>query len=132
LQKRGEAIATFDEQGKGRVTFEIADLPLGTHQGSIEMATTDPLMVDNTRYFTVEVRPPAKVLLLATKTADALFVENALGASLGDESRFDVTVKTFAELEKTPLEDFQAVALLDPGPLTTEAWSMLWDFASGG
>jgi hypothetical protein len=132
LQKRGEAIATFDEQGKGRVTFEIADLPLGTHQGSIEMATTDPLMVDNTRYFTVEVRPPANVLLLATRQADALFVENALGASLGEESRFDVAVKTFAELEKTQLDDFHAVALLDPGPLTTEAWSLLWDFASGG
>lgn len=131
-QKKGQAIATFDDQGKGRVVFEIPDLPLGTHQGLIEMAATDPLMVDNTRYFTVEVRPPAKVLLLATKPADALFVENALGASLGDESRFDVTVKTLAELEKTPLDDFNAVALLDPGPLTTEAWSQLWDFASGG
>jgi hypothetical protein len=41
-------------------------------------------------------------------------------------------VKTFAELEKTQLDDFHAVALLDPGPLTTEAWSLLWDFASGG
>lgn len=131
-QKRGQAIATFDEQGRGRVVFEISDLPLGTHQGSIEMAATDPLMVDNTRYFTVEVRPPAKVLLLVTKSADAMFVEYALGASLGDESRFDVTVKTFAELEKTSLEDFNAVALLDPGPLTTEAWSQLWDFTSGG
>ena len=131
-QKKGQAIATFDEQGKGRVVFEIPDLPLGTHQGSIEMATTDPLTVDNTRYFTVEVRPPAKVLLLATKPSDALFVENALGASLGEESRFDVTVKTLAELEKSSLEEFNAVALLDPGPLTTEAWSQLWDFASGG
>ena len=131
-QKRDQRIATFDAQGKGRVVFEIADLPLGTHQGSIELAATDPLIVDNTRYFTVEVRPPAKVLLLATRKSDALFVENALGASLGEESRFDVTVSTFAELEKTQLEDFHAVALLDPGPLSTEAWSLLWDFASGG
>ena len=131
-QKKGQAIATFDDQDKGRVVFEVPDLPLGTHQGSIEMAATDPLMVDNTRYFTVEVRPPAKVLLLATKLDDAIFVENALGASLGDESRFDVTVKTFAELAQTPLENFQAVALLDPGPLTTEVWSQLWDYASGG
>jgi hypothetical protein len=96
------------------------------------MAATDPLMVDNTRYFTVEVRPPAKVLLLGTKPGDAVFVEKALGASLGDESRFDVTVKTFAELEQTPLQNFQAVVLLDPGPLTAEAWSQLWDFASDG
>jgi hypothetical protein len=131
-QKKGQAIATFDDQGKGRVVFEVSDLPLGTHQGAVVMAATDPLMVDNTRYFTVEVRPPAKVLLLATKPDDAVFVEKALGASLGDESRFDVSVKTFAELEKTPLDSFHAVVLLDPGPLTTEAWSQLWDFASGG
>src|SRR5690606_22125470 len=79
-QKKGQAIATFDDQGKGRVVFEVSDLPLGTHQGSVVMAATDPLMVDNTRYFTVEVRPPAKVLLLATKPDDAVFVEKALGA----------------------------------------------------
>lgn len=132
LQKRDQRIASFDDQGRGRVIFEIADLPLGTHQGSITLTATDPLTIDNTRYFTVEVRPPAKVLLLATRQADARFVEFALGASLGEESRFDVTVKTFDELEKTPLEPFNAVALLDPGALSNEAWSMLWDFASGG
>ena len=132
LQKRDQRIASFDPQGRGRVVFEVADLPLGTHQGSITLAATDPLTVDNTRYFTVEVRPPAKVLLLATRPADARFVEFALGASLGEQSRFDVTVKTFDELEKTPLEPFQAVALLDPGALSNEAWGMLGDFASSG
>ncbi|QDT75972.1 BatA domain-containing protein [Lacipirellula limnantheis] len=132
LQKRSEAIAAFDPQGQGRVVFEIPNLPLGTHQGSVNLAATDPLIVDNTRYFTVEVRPPAKVLLLATQPADALFVEKALGASLGDASRFDVTVKTFADLEKAKLEEFSAVALLDPGPLPAEAWNSLWDFAAGG
>jgi hypothetical protein len=131
-QKRDQRIVKLNEQGRGQVIFEIADLPLGTHQGSITLAAADPLAVDNTRFFTVEVRPPAKVLLLATRPADALFVENALGASLGVESRFDVTVKTFDELPKTALDDFQAVALLDPGALSTEAWSLLWDFAAGG
>src|SRR5690606_32105845 len=59
-------------------------------------------------------------------------VEQALEASLGDESRFRVTVTTFAELEKTQLEEFQAVVLHDPGVLSTAVWSQLWDFASGG
>lgn len=132
LQKRDQRIATFDAQGRGQVIFKVADLPLGTHQGSITLAATDPLTVDNTRYFTVEVRPPAKVLLLATRPADAKFMEFALGASMGEESRFDITVKTFDELEKTPLESFQAVALLDPGALSNEAWGLLGDFASSG
>ena len=38
----------------------------------------DPLAVDNTRYFTVEVRPPARVLLLADAAGDAVFVREAL------------------------------------------------------
>jgi hypothetical protein len=132
LQKRDQRIVTFDEQGRGRAVFEVADLPLGTHQGSIELAAIDPLMFDNSRYFTVEVRPPAKVLLVGQRPADSLFVEQALEASLGDESRFAVTVTTVAELEKKQLDEFQAVVLLDPGALSTAVWSQLWDFASGG
>jgi hypothetical protein len=131
-QKRAERFVEFDGQGRGRIVFEIPELPLGTHQGSIVLTASDPLMFDNDRYFTVEVRPPAKVLIVAEQKDDAMFVEYALGASLGGASRFDVTVTTFADLAKTPLEAFNSVLLLDPGAQSTEVWSQLWDFASAG
>jgi hypothetical protein len=133
LEKRGQQLATLDDAGRGRATFEIADLPLGTHQGAIEVQASDPLAIDNTRYFTVEVRPPAKVLLLAERPDDARFVDEALTASLGSNaSRFECETRAYAAAGETPLEDYQAVLLLDPGPLPDDLWNRLWDFTAGG
>jgi hypothetical protein len=133
LVKRGERLATFDDEGHSRVVFEVADLPLGTHQGVVKLLTADPLAVDNTRYFTVEVRPPAKILLLAEREDDARFVREALSPSVGSAaSRFECDVRTFAVAGETPLEDYQAALLLDPGPLPTDFWNRLGDFATDG
>jgi hypothetical protein len=133
LQKRDQRIAAFDDKGQARVVFELAELPLGTHQGAVQLATADPLAADNTRYFTVEVRPPARVLLLAERPQDAAFVRNALTASLGEQtSRFECEVQTFANVGQAAFDKFQAVALLDPGPLPDEVWNSLWEFAAAG
>ncbi len=133
LVKRGQQIATFDGQGQARVAFEAGDLPLGTHQGSVQLQTSDPLSVDNVRYFTVEVRPPAKVLLLGERVEDTRFVREALSPSLGTApSRFECEASTFAAAGQAALEDYQAVLLLDPGPLPDELWNRFGEFAAGG
>lgn len=133
LEKRGEKIAAVDDNGQGRVVFETADLPLGTHQGAVELQGADPLNVDNIRYFTVEVRPPARVLLVGERVEDVRFVREALCPSLGDApSRFDCEAITFAAASQAALEDYQAVLLLDPPPLADELWNRLGEFASAG
>lgn len=133
LEKRGQQIAEFDAEGRARATFEVADLPLGTHQGSVQLTAADPLSVDNTRYFTVEVRPPARVLLLAERPQDARFVSEALCPTLAEgANRFECEVKTFATAGDANLDDFQAVLLLDPSALADDLWNRLWEFASSG
>jgi hypothetical protein len=133
LEKRDQRLASLDDQGQARVEFDVAQLPLGTHQGSVQLVGADPLPVDNTRYFTVEVRPPARVLLLAEKPADALFVREALSASgSGGTSRFQCDVRPLDAIGEAALEDFQAVLLLDPGALSEETWNRLNDFVAGG
>jgi hypothetical protein len=133
LAKRGERIVELDGAGRGRVTFEVRDLPLGTHQGSVQLTAADPLSVDNTRYFTVEVRPPARVLLLADRVADAQFVREALSPSLADvATRFDCQTLALAEAGEVELEEFDAVLLLDPGPLADDVWTRLAEYAAAG
>lgn len=132
-EKRGEHIAQLDGKGAAQVAFEVAELPLGTHQGSVQLVASDPLMMDNTRYFTVEVRPPARVLLLAENADAALFVRQALDpAADGGFSRFQCDVKAFAEAPEAPLDDYQAVLLLDPPDLSDAVWQRLWEYAAGG
>jgi hypothetical protein len=133
LEKRQEQIVEFDDAGRATVAFEIGDLALGTHQGAVQLAAADPLPVDNTRYFTVEVRPPARVLLLADTPGDALFVREALSPSVGGvSSRFESTVMKLADAANANFEEFQAVLLLDPGPLGEDLWTRLDEYAQAG
>jgi hypothetical protein len=124
----------LDSSGMGRATFaEISDLPLGTHQGTVRLTSADPLAVDNTRYFTIEVRPPARVLLLADRAADTRLLRLALEPpGVKATPRFSCTTATFDKAAEQPLEEFQAVLLLDPGALTEEVWKQLDEYAAGG
>ena len=129
LAKRDQRIAAVGDGGQARVGFDVPDLPLGVHQGVIELTAVDPLEMDNRRYFTIEVRPPARVLLLAAARADAMFVRRAL---VDQASRFVCEVVPFAEADQATFDKFQAVLLLDPGALADDLWNRLWEYASGG
>lgn len=133
--KRGQRMAEVGGDGTGEATFELSDLPLGNHQGYVQLAAADALEFDNTRYFTVDVRPPANVLLLGERPGDTLFLREALDPSLGQEtepSRFRCQMKRFADGPTLDFKQFDAVCLLDPPPLSEELWQALVDYADSG
>lgn len=133
--KRGQQIVEITSEGLGEAAFELGDLPLGTHQGYVELSASDPLSVDNRRFFTVEVRPPAEVLLLGKEPNDTLFLREALSPStLIDQAsvRFNCTTDRFANGTKLTLGDYAGVCLLDPPPLSDELWQALADYANEG
>ena len=113
------------------VEFSLSGLKLGTHQGMVRIVGRDGLASDDVRYFTVDVRPPSKVLLLAEKASDALFVREALSPSSATglvQSKFECQVGTFDKLKEMQLGDFAAVCLLDPPPLPNDQWQPLANF----
>lgn len=132
--KRGQQTVEI-KAGNGQATFELGDLPLGTHQGYIHLAASDPLEVDNKRFFTIEVRPPSKVLLLGEKRVDSLFLREALSPSLTTNQtsvRFECDVDRFANIKKQTLNDYAAICLLDPPPLADKSWQQLADYVNEG
>jgi hypothetical protein len=134
FEKRGQQVVGIAE-GSAPVEFSIAGLDLGTHQGYVQVVGGDPLASDDIRYFTVEVREPRKVLLLGETTDDTLFLREALAPSSAAgllRSKFVCESRQLAELDQTPLADFDAVCLLDPTPLPSVAWQSLDDFAHAG
>jgi hypothetical protein len=133
--KRGQQIVEVAADGTGRAVFELGDLPVGTHQGLVKFAASDPLEADNTRYFTVEVRPAAKVLLLGERKGDALFLREALSpSSMGDHAdvRFECTTELFTKAATIEFNQYDAVCLLDPPPLSEQLWEALADYAEHG
>ncbi len=133
--KRGQQIVEINDEGLGQAIFELGDLPLGTHQGYVQLAANDPLEVDNTRYFTVQVQPPAEVLLLGKDTSDTLFLREALSPSTAADqttSRFLCTTDKFANGTKLTFANYAAVCLLDPPPLSDPLWKALAGYANEG
>ena len=133
--KRGQQIVDIDEGGTGQAVFELGDLPLGNHQGNVRLAASDSLDMDNARFFTVEVQPPAQVLLLGEERNDTLFLREALSPALITERsavRFHCTEKSFAQASELALDEYDAVCLLDPAPLSDELVKQLIDYAYNG
>ena len=135
-QKRGQqVVAVPGDDESAPVEFSLAGLGLGVHQGSVRIVADDPLEHDDTRYFTVEVRAPRKVLLLGEERDDALFLREALAPSSAAgllPSRFNCETRALSDLDNLPLADFDAVCLVDPTPLATAAWQALADYVHAG
>lgn len=142
--------AAGHSEKRGEETIEIApgeskaiDLPLitglteGTHQGYVRFVGDDSLAIDNSRYFTVQVKPPWKVLVVANRPVDerAENFTQALAPSefrRNGQARYEFDVTSFAELSKRNPENYSAICLLDPPALEESAWQRLGDFARAG
>ncbi|MCI0491715.1 MAG: BatA domain-containing protein [Planctomycetes bacterium] len=134
-EKRGQVVATPADGQPVPVEFSLSGLPLGTHQGYVRIVGRDALPCDDVRYFTLDVRPPSRLLLLAETTDSALFLSEALSPNSATgfvQSKFDCQSSTFDQLETVQLAEFNAICLIDPPPLSAETWQALADFAQAG
>jgi len=135
--ERTGAQVTTPAEGGAHVEFRLSQLPLGLHQGFVRTAGQDGLAVDDTRWFSLEVKPPWKLLLAAPKPAEryALFLAEALAPEAfrkQGRARFECDVAAIDTLANKPLGDYAAVLVLDPGPLTPALWRQLADYTAEG
>lgn len=136
-QKRNEQSCEAAPGELRPVTFRLGGLDIGTHQGFLRIVGQDGLAADNTRYFTVAVAPAWRLLIVAPKPAEnyALFLTEALAPTLfrkQGRTRFDCDVCDQSDLAKRALDEYSAVCLLDPAPLSPAVWKKLADFAAEG
>ena len=92
----------------------------------------DALPCDDVRYFTVDVRPPSKVLLLGRKRRRRAVSARGAGADARPalaQSKFACEVAHVRELGELHAGGFRGVCLVDPPPLPAAAWQSLVDYA---
>jgi hypothetical protein len=136
-QKRSvESVAVTPAEAR-QIEFRLDRLKLGPHQGYLQILGQDALAADDKRYFSVEVKPPWRILIAAPNPADkyALFLTEALAPSVfrkRGQARFDCDVVDLNDLPKNNLANYSAVFLLDPTPLEPAVWRKLADYAAEG
>ncbi|MEE8451547.1 MAG: BatA domain-containing protein [Thermoguttaceae bacterium] len=136
-QKRSETSRSLGSDESQTIDFRIGGLAVGTHQGFVRLVGQDGLAEDDTRYFTVEVRPAWEILVAAPDPAErnSLYLTEALAPAVfrqRGQARFVCRVIDLDELEEHALDDYAAVCLLDPTPLDATVWKKLGDFAADG
>lgn len=120
--------------GEASVNLALQDnFEPGIHHGWLELEASDSLAVDNRLYFTVEVRPAWKVLVCHPDNVNPGNLVDALAIG-EDESGalYDVKVIPQRELAQEFLDDYNAVFLLDPGPVSDPLWKILETWVAGG
>ncbi len=136
-QKRSAETVQVAPGEAQQVEFSLAALGLGVHQGFMRIVGQDALAADDTRFFSVEVKPPWRILIAAPKSADSysLFLTEALAPSVfrkRGQARFDCDIVDLENLTKKNLADYAAIFLLDPTPLEPAVWQKLTDYAADG
>lgn len=130
----------FGPGGSAEVEFLLRNLKTGTHQGEVRLSSSDKLAIDDRRYFTIEAKPPWPVLLAAPGPQDNVDyivdpLYNALAPELYRQRKqesFDGKALDQAQIPAAELSQYAVVALVDPRPVSTDAWEELRKYVENG
>ena len=133
----GRKIVEVPENDAVKVDFSIGSLKPGLNQGFLKIVGQDALEIDNRLYFSVDVKPPWHILVVdpgKAHTFAMFFTEMLSPAEFRREGRvrFDCTTIMSKKLPQTDLENYNAVCLLDPVPLSPETWQKLAEYVRSG
>lgn len=122
--------------GSSELLLTIPALDTGTHHGQITLVGDDGISIDDRRYFTLQVLPPSKVLLVCDDPDESLIISQIMTASAGlsdeEDAEFRVERIGFTDLPAVRLTDFESILLLDPPKDVLEDASIADYLTSGG
>ena len=124
-----------DAGASREILLSMPPLELGTHHGRIRLIGDDAISFDDVRYFSLQVQPPSRVLVVASNEAESRIIGDAISvsSSLPTESvaAFDVERIGYQDMPRVRMEDFDALVLLDPARDALADPSLL-DYVGGG
>ena len=119
------------------IEFQIRAGDQGMLQGYIELSRQDDLPIDNRRYFTVSIRDPYQILIVAPEPVErqSRTLSTAIAPptlSQQGETRYELESISYGDLSNENLDGLDAVWLLDPPPLSAEQWNQLLTMVDAG
>lgn len=115
LVDRATVVATGDQAAELLLT--LPPLAPGMHHGRIELVDSDPLRIDDVRYFSVFVRSPIRLLIVSDDDAASDHVSRVLNAEFSSSdprAPFQIERIILRQFNSDDLSDFDIVAILDP------------------
>ncbi len=118
------------ENGTSTTEFPFEEsLSPGAYHGKVEIVGGDPLAIDDEQFFTFEVSAPWQALIVRPSGTDPEFLERVLNTSGSFES---MVIDQDALDGSSELDEYTAIFLVDPGPMTDEVWDLLGTYVEAG
>lgn len=103
--------------------------------GFLRLSTTDPLPIDDIRYFTVQVRPTPEILFISGKPDDSFYLKNVLQpdeATRAGQIYFRCTTATESQAAQFSFADYDVVCLMNCISPDPSLWTSLKTFLEAG
>ena len=127
--------ATISADSSSSIKFSLSELPSGVHHGWVQVDGSDPISVDNKRYFTIQVRNNWQVLIATPKDVSPNNVSEAIAPFAfieTGENLYDVKLIDQANLGREDFGEYDAIFLLDPERMNDAAWDDLRSYVNDG
>lgn len=136
-QLEGETLVKLEPGQSDFIEFRLGGLEIGAHHGYVQIEGEDGLSADDRRYFSFEVAAPWRILLASPEPVDYYggIIQLALAPpELRQKgiARFDCELVSQSKLSDMPLEVYDAIWLIDPKPLSQQAWQRLAGYVATG
>ncbi len=132
---RPMTVEVSDNSSKSARLVLQEDLQPGIHHGWVEIETGDSLSIDDRRYFTIEVQPSWRVLIVHGPGVNPANLVDALDPRLDDDEpagTYALDVIDESLLPPPDLEKYRTVFLLDPASISDAVWNLLKNYAEQG
>ncbi|MFG0333226.1 MAG: BatA domain-containing protein, partial [Maioricimonas sp. JB049] len=134
--KHGQEQVILEAGMPQRVEFPmLTNLAGPVVHGEIRLAARDPLEMDDVRYFTVEVAPPPRVLIVAPQREDV----DAWSLTLVPHDRdhnnqidFETEFVPTSQLASTQLAEYGVVCLINVTRLSDDEWYRIGQYVNNG
>lgn len=121
--------------GATGVLLSVPPLEIGTHHGVVRIVGDDELADDDQRYFTLQVQPPTRLLLVADEEPSAAVIGEALTAPLAIDdplAQYEVDIAAGLPSQRPGYDDYDVIIMIDPSLPTPANLSDLRDYLDGG
>jgi len=137
FQRRESRTVSISADGLTTVSFAFPVNKPGIYQGYLEIRGEDPLRWNNRRFFTVHATAPWRILLVCADPAaeNGLFLHRMLAPEAWTQTGraiFECRLIDAKDYRSIQLNEFSAIALVDPPALLESFWDQLLDFVKKG
>ncbi|MCX7420486.1 MAG: BatA domain-containing protein [Planctomycetia bacterium] len=118
-----------------RTQLSVSNLLGPVQHGEVRLLSSDPLAMNDVRYFTVESKLPPKLLLVSPTDQVAIPLKEVLAPEddqRAGKRRYDVEDIRLPQLASKKLNDYSVIVLNSVPALTDPVWKLLHKYVSSG